>query len=83
MKNKDCHNGKKCFISKLMDAARQYTVWDFGMLKIALLFAGILLGTYFSNFFCQYINAIWIIAIAAYVFIIWSTIKKLCCKKKK
>ena len=50
------------FLDKLMQGARMYSVFDFGMLKLALVFAGILIGAYFANFFVEYIVVVWILA---------------------
>lgn len=69
-------------LNKLMSGAKQYSVLDFGMLKFALLFVGILLGTYLGEFFSQYLCLIWILAVVCYVYIIISTLKKAFCKKK-
>lgn len=70
-------------LNKLMSGARKYSVLDFGMLKFALLFAGILLGTYFWEFFSQHLCAIWILAVVCYGYIIISTLKKAFCKRDK
>lgn len=69
-------------LDKLMSGARQYSVLDFGMLKFALLFAGILLGTYFWEFFSQHLCVVWILAIICYGYIICSTLSKAFCRKK-
>jgi len=55
-------------ITSLLKAARQFTIVDFGAFKICLLSIGILLGTYFSNFFSANISIIWIIAIITWLF---------------
>lgn len=70
-------------LNKLMSGARQYSVLDFGMLKFALLFVGILLGTYFWEFFSQYICMMWILAVISYGYIIISTLRKAFCKRKE
>lgn len=66
----------KNLLDKLMAGARQYSIVDFGLLKMALLCAGILLGTYFGDFFSQYLIAVWIVAILCYGHIIFSTLIK-------
>lgn len=71
------------FLEKIMTGAKQYSVFDFGMLKCALLFAGILLGTYFWEFFSQYLRIVWILAIVCYIYIIYSTLTKAFSKKTK
>lgn len=70
-------------LNKLMSGAKQYSVLDFGMLKFALLFVGILLGTYFWEFFSQYLCVIWVLAVICYGYIIISTLKKAFCKRKE
>lgn len=70
-------------LNKLMSGAGQYSVLDFGMLKFALLFVGILLGTYFGEFFSQYLSVVWILAVVCYGYIIISTLKKAFCNKSK
>lgn len=70
-------------IEKLMSGTRRYSVLDFGMLKFALLFVGILLGTYFWEFFSEYLCVIWILAVVCYGYIIVSTLTKAFCKKKE
>lgn len=69
-------------LNKLMSGTKKYSVLDFGMLKFALLFVGILLGTYFWEFFSQYLCIIWILAIICYGYIIYSTLSKAFCNKK-
>lgn len=66
----------KTLLNRLMSGTKQYTVFDFGMLKFALLFAGILLGTYFWELFSQYIYVVWIAAIVCYGYIVYSTLTK-------
>lgn len=67
----------KKILNRLLDAARNYTVWDYGCLKIVLISLGILLGTYFSNFFLRYTSLLWAIFIVSYIRIIYRTFKSL------
>ena len=60
----------------LMAGARRYSVVDFGMLKFALLFAGILLGTYFWEFFSEYLWLVWTLAAVSYGYIVAATLIK-------
>lgn len=66
----------KNLIDRLMDAARKYNVWDFGLFKITLCSLGILLGAYFATFFLKYIALIWGIFIASYAWIAYKTFIK-------
>ena len=61
------------YIEYAMGAARKYTVWDFAWLKVTLITLGILLGTYFADFFLHYTSVLWIIFAASYLFILYRT----------
>ena len=61
------------YIEYAMGAARKYTVWDFAWLKITLISLGILLGTYFAEFFLCHTVALWIIFAASYLLILYRT----------
>ncbi|WP_321519423.1 hypothetical protein [uncultured Bacteroides sp.] len=61
--------------TSLLKAAHQFSIVDFGAFKICLLSMGILLGTYFSNFFSANISIIWIIAIITWSFMLFQVIK--------
>lgn len=63
----------KNLINKLLGAAKKYTVLDYGFLKITLISFGILIGTYFSNFFSNYTSLLWIIFLISYLWIIYRT----------
>ena len=41
-------------IDQMVKAANRYTFWDYFFLKAAVLFFGILIGTYFYNFFIEH-----------------------------
>jgi len=45
--------------------------WQFGVLKIAMLCVGILLGVYFTEFWKPLLPGIWVMAVVASV---WATI---------
>jgi uncharacterized membrane protein len=64
------------FIQKALKASRNFTVIDYACLKIALIFLGILLGTYFSKFFFSHTTFLWIIFIISYLFIMYRTFIK-------
>lgn len=66
----------KELINKVMGSARQYTVWDFGFLKVCLFSAGVLFGVYFSQFFSSYLSIVWVIFIVSYIFIMYKTFGK-------
>ena len=66
----------KKLINRVLDSTKNYNVFDFGILKITLISAGILLGAYFSKFFLSNIALVWIIFIISYVIIMYKTFKK-------
>lgn len=66
----------KNLINKLLGTAKKYTVLDYGFLKITLISFGILIGTYFSNFFSNYTSLLWIIFLISYLWIIYRTFIK-------
>lgn len=69
-------------LNKILSGARQYTILDFGMLKFALLFVGILIGIYFGKFLSEYLCIIWTLAIICYGYIIYSTLRRAFFNKK-
>jgi len=64
------------FIKSTLNAARNYTIFDFTCLKITLLSLGILAGAYFSDFFIAHVSVLWTIFIVSYIFIIYRTFFK-------
>lgn len=66
----------KNLINKLLSITKKYTVLDYGFLKITLISLGILIGTYFSNFFLNYTSLLWIIFLISCIFIIYRTFIK-------
>ncbi len=66
----------KKLIGTVLGSTKQYTVWDFGLLKVCLVSIGILLGVYFSEFFLSYLSIVWVIFTASYIFIMYKTFVK-------
>lgn len=64
----------KDLINTLLDRAKNYNIWDFSALKLALVTVGILLGAYFSEFFLNNIRIVWIIFVVTYLFIMYKTL---------
>lgn len=65
------------FFLKALNAARKYTLMDFGCLKIAVLSCGILLGAYFASFFMNIVGIVWVVFILSFLWIIYRTFVKL------
>jgi putative Mn2+ efflux pump MntP len=66
----------KKLINRLLNAAKKYNAWDYALFKITLCSFGVLLGTYFSQFFLKYMPIVWVIFIIAYVWIMYKTLIK-------
>ena len=66
----------KGFIDKALNAAKSYSVWDYGWLKLKLISFGILVGTYFAQFFIQYIIIVWAVFILTYLWVLYKTFFK-------
>jgi len=66
----------KGFIDKALNAANSYNVWDYIWLKSTLIFLGILVGTYFAQFFIQYISVVWVVFILTAIWIVYRTFFK-------
>jgi len=66
----------KGFINKALKVAASYNAWDWGWLKVTLIAFGILVGTYFAQFFMQYIVIVWIIFVLSYIWIVYKTFFK-------
>lgn len=66
----------KSLLDKLLGATKKYTILDYSCLKLSLISLGILIGTYFSNFFLNYTSLLWIIFIVSYIGIIYRTFIK-------
>ena len=71
----------KGFIDKALNAAKSYSVWDYGWLKLTLISFGILVGTYFAQFFIQYIIIVWAVFILTYLWVLYKTFFKYWDKK--
>jgi hypothetical protein len=63
-------------IDRLMNAAKKFTVIDYGFFKITLFSAGVLAGTYFAPFFLSYTTLLWIVFIVSFVWIGYRTFFK-------
>lgn len=66
----------KKLINSVLKSARNYSLFDFACLKIYLVFAGILLGSYFSNYFLSNILVVWVICIVTFIYVLYITLMK-------
>lgn len=64
-------------ITRLMQAVRLFSVFDFIIFKICLLSIGILLGIYFAGDLSPFSSAIWVTAILTAVFLCTQLVKYL------
>ncbi|MCX5780647.1 MAG: hypothetical protein NTV45_07505 [Firmicutes bacterium] len=63
-------------IKKVLAAANQYTVWDFGFLKIALFSIGLLIGAYYPQFILSMAGILWPIFLLSLAWILYMTFVK-------
>ncbi len=60
----------KWWFSKIEQLTTQFTVVDFGVLKLCLISIGIILGTIFQSFFSEILWIIWALFIISWLYII-------------
>lgn len=65
------------FIQRALKATRKYNITDYACLKITLLAFGILLGTYFTNYFLTHTFLLWVVFILSFLWITYRTFIKL------
>lgn len=61
------------FIDRLLTAARKYTVSDFAFLKLTLFTFGVLLATYFHDFFRNWVALVWVVFAVSYLWVMYKT----------
>jgi len=64
------------FINKALEAARKYTIWDYGFLKICLFTLGILVGQAFPPFALNTILILIILFVLTYAWLVYVTFFK-------
>ena len=63
----------KRWINYLMGQVRKFSVLDFAFFKMALLSAGILLGSYFAAFFQSHVTVVWIVFAVSLAIVFYAT----------
>ena len=71
----------KGFIDKGLNAGKSYSFWDYAWLKVTLISLGILFGTYFAQFFIQYIIIVWAVFLLTWIWLMYRTFFKYWGKK--
>jgi len=61
------------FINKALEAARKYTVWDYGTLKVCLFTLGLLVGQAFPPFPLEAILGLVILFVLSYAWLVYLT----------
>ena len=59
---------------KVFQATKQYTFWDFAILKLCLVTMGILIGMYFSSQLASLTAVIWAVFLISYAVIVYKTL---------
>lgn len=62
-------------LAKLLDAAKNYTLWDWALLKLALVTLGILLGIYLYPVMFEYRAVVWVVFVVCYLATAYRTLK--------
>ena len=65
------------FVKQIMAGVREYSFWDYVWFKTGLISLGIILGSYFSTFFLEYIVIVWFVFAITTVFITYRTFSKI------
>ena len=68
-------------IKNSLNSIKKFTVLDFAVFKIYLVFIGILFGVYFSAFFLKYIGIVWIVAVVTLVITLTQLVRYNCKRK--
>lgn len=55
---------------------KNFTFWDIGVFKLALIAFGMILGAYFAMFVMEYMLYFWIVFIAAYIYLVFKMFQK-------
>lgn len=63
-------------VQRVMRSTSNYTVMDFGCLKIVVLCAGILLGSYYHEFFLGYTTLLGVVFVISFLWIMYRTFIK-------
>ena len=58
----------------MLQATKSYTLWDWAMLKLALVSAGVLLGLYLYPVLSCYTTVIWVVFVVCYLGIAYRTL---------
>ncbi|MFA6807661.1 MAG: hypothetical protein WCR27_01585 [Eubacteriales bacterium] len=63
-------------VKRMLKAAKEYTLFDFACIKVALLSFGLLIGAYFSKFFLNHTFFLWVAFILTYLWVLYRTFFK-------
>ncbi|NMC27664.1 MAG: hypothetical protein GYA42_05900 [Syntrophomonadaceae bacterium] len=63
-------------IRGFLTVTKQYNIWDFGMLKVAVFCFGLLVGAYFPAFIFDHTSFIWLVFGLASAWIVYITLVK-------
>lgn len=62
------------WIHGLRAVTKQYNIWDFGMLKVAVFCSGLLVGAYFPGLIVDRTRFIWLVFCLASAWMIYITV---------
>jgi len=64
------------FINKALEAARKYTVWDWGILKVCLFSLGLIVGQALSSLPFEVILGLVVLFVLSYIWLVYLTFFK-------
>ncbi|SDW06730.1 hypothetical protein SAMN05421781_0327 [Marinococcus luteus] len=73
----------KRFIDRLHEAARSYSLVDFGVLKLCLFTIGVWTGVSYARVIRPKMRVVQITALASYFYLLYTTIRKMCTDAEK
>lgn len=59
----------KNIVKSLLESARRFGIADFAVFKLCLIATGVLLGTYFCDFFAQHLIWVWSFAVLSLIMV--------------
>lgn len=61
----------KKFLDDIYEKISHFRVFEWTVFKVCLIVFGIILGTYFCEFFLQYIKIVWMVFLVFFIFTIY------------
>ncbi len=59
------------YINGLLEKTQKFGLLDFAIFKVSLIFLGIILGIYLSDFFADYLGLVWVIFGLSFAYVLY------------